>query len=207
MFDFFKNVRMQIYINVYIMYIPRSGKQAFRIFLVFTKKRIERNDDSTVDDEVLAGTRGWSDAIRDRRILSWWQADPPCPSTFLRVPGSKTSRAARRAYISQNQIASKVHSPDSPSVSKEVGRGTSSTMQTLVSAICPVHILQSLNKSSYVLYLIFSFQRIHFVFLDFYFSSSWKVKYTAKQIINYERCFIYIVWTKKINFYRELNFI
>lgn len=50
------------------------------------------------------------------------QADPPCPSTIPQVPGSKMlSRAARAAYISQNQIASKVHSPeDSPSASNEV---------------------------------------------------------------------------------------
>jgi len=40
----------------------------------------------------------------------------------------------RAAYISQNQIASKVHSPDSPSASKKIGRDTPSTMQALVSA-------------------------------------------------------------------------
>lgn len=47
-------------------------------------------------------------------------------------------RGSRAAYISQNQIASKVHSPDSPSASKEVGRDTSNMMQALVS--CPFHI-------------------------------------------------------------------
>ncbi|XP_014485980.1 PREDICTED: uncharacterized protein LOC106750277 [Dinoponera quadriceps] len=36
------------------------------------------------------------------------------------------------AYISQNQIGCKVHSPDSPSAGKEVGRNTSSTMQALI---------------------------------------------------------------------------
>ncbi|XP_011702902.1 PREDICTED: uncharacterized protein LOC105458962 [Wasmannia auropunctata] len=42
------------------------------------------------------------------------------------------SRGDRAAYISQNQIASKVHSPDSPSASKEVGGDTPSTMQALI---------------------------------------------------------------------------
>lgn len=136
MFDFFRNVRMQIYINVYIIYIPRRKTSIwYSTFLVLTRKRNERNGDDTVDDEVFAGTRESTDVIRDRRIPSRWRADPPRPSTFPQVPGSKTSRAARGAYISQNQIASKVHSLDSPSGSKEVGRGTSSTMQALVSAI------------------------------------------------------------------------
>ncbi|KAG5338453.1 CUO6 protein, partial [Acromyrmex heyeri] len=77
--------------------------------------------------EILEST----DVIRDRRILSR-QADPPCPSAVPQVPGSKTTRMARATYISQNQIVSKVHSPDSPSASKEVGRDTPSTMQALI---------------------------------------------------------------------------
>ncbi|KAG5317379.1 CUO6 protein, partial [Pseudoatta argentina] len=77
--------------------------------------------------EILEST----DVIRDRRILSR-QADPPCPAAVPQVPGSKTTRMARATYISQNQIVSKVHSPDSPSASKEVGRDTPSTMQALI---------------------------------------------------------------------------
>jgi len=111
---------------------------------------LERNchaEVAMVGEEALAGIPGLTGAIRDRRIPCWRRADLLCPSTIPQVPGSKTSRVARAAYISQNQIASKVHSPDSPSASKEVDRDTSSMMQALVS--CPFHVLISVIVSRY----------------------------------------------------------
>lgn len=116
-----------------LVFVEKSNRRIrYRsIFLIFTTGANQRRHDG------LARISGSTDVIRDRCIPSR-RAGPPCPSTVPQVPGSKTSRAARAAYISQNQIASKVHSPGSSSASKEVGGDTPSTMQALVSAIPPL---------------------------------------------------------------------
>ena len=116
-------------------YLHRSFSQRVDMstFLIFTTHANDITKDSTMD------------LLRFQNRLMRSGIDISCLGKrihlvlqrFLRFLIRRHPAWLAPPYISQNQIVSKVHSPDSPSASKEIGRDTPSTMQALVSTVDP----------------------------------------------------------------------